>query len=233
MKNVAFISGTSKGIGKSIAKLLLSENYIVYGFSRSNTINNENFTFVKTDFSDAKKIEHFDFPKIEEVDKILLINNAATIGEIIPLGKRNNTRICEEINLNLISPTILCNQLIKQYPNTEKLIINISSGAAKNAIPSWSTYCITKSGLDMLSLSLKEENHKKLSIFSVSPGVVDTDIQLEIRNSDENSFPLHQKFVNYFINNELLSPKSVSLKIYKIIENSDNFSSTIVSLRDF
>ena len=97
MKNVAFISGTSKGIGKSIAKLLLSENYIVYGFSRSNTINNENFTFVKTDFSDAKKIEHFDFPKIEEVDKILLINNAATIGEIIPLGKRNNTRICEEI----------------------------------------------------------------------------------------------------------------------------------------
>ena len=85
----------------------------------------------------------------------------------------------------------------------------------------------------MLSLSLKEENHKKLSIFSVSPGVVDTDIQLEIRNSDENSFPLHQKFVNYFINNELLSPKSVSLKIYKIIENSDNFSSTIVSLRDF
>ena len=61
MKNVAFISGTSKGIGESIAKLLLSENYIVYGFSRSNTINNENFTFVKTDFCDAKKIEHFDF----------------------------------------------------------------------------------------------------------------------------------------------------------------------------
>ena len=51
--------------------------------------------------------------------------------------------------------------------------------------------------------------------------------------SDKNLFPLHQKFVDYFNNKELLSPKSVSLKIYKIIENSDNFSSTIVSLRDF
>jgi len=233
MKNVAFISGTSKGIGKSIAELLLSKKYIVYGYSRNNTINHKNFIFLKTDFYDVKKIEHFEFPQIEKITKVLLINNAATIGEIRPLGKRDNTQISEEINLNLISPTILCNQLIKQYPNTEKLIINISSGAAKNAIPSWSTYCITKSGLDMLSVTLKEENHKNLCVFSVSPGVVNTNMQLEIRNSDKNLFPLHQKFVDYFNNKELLSPKSVSLKIYKIIENSDNFSSTIVSLRDF
>ena len=223
MKNVAFISGTSKGIGKSIAELLLSEKYIVYGFSRSNTINHKNFIFVKTDFSDVKKIEHFEFPEIDKITKVLLINNAATIGEIRPLGKRDNTQISEEINLNLISPTILSNQLIKQYYDSEKLIINISSGAAKNAIPSWSIYCITKSGLDMLSSSLKEEKHNKLRVFSVSPGVVDTNMQLEIRNSDKNSFPLHQKFVDYFINNELLSPESVALKIYRIIADSANF----------
>ena len=113
--------------------------------------------------------------------------------------------------------------MIKQFYDSEKLIINISSGAAKNAIPSWSIYCITKSGLDMLSLSLKEEKHNKLRVFSVSPGVVDTNMQLEIRNSDKNSFPLHQKFVDYFINNELLSPESVALKICKIIADSANF----------
>ena len=115
MKNVAFISGTSKGIGKSIAELLLSKKYIVYGYSRNNTINHKNFIFLKTDFYDVKKIEHFEFPQIEKITKVLLINNAATIGEIRPLGKRDNTQISEEINLNLIAPTILCNHFIKQY----------------------------------------------------------------------------------------------------------------------
>ena len=132
--------------------------------------------------------------------------------------------ISSEITLNLTSPTILCNQLIKQYSSNEKLILNISSGAAKNPICSWSCYCITKSGLDMLSMMLKKENPEKLEVFSVSPGVVDTNMQVEIRNSDKKYFPLHQKFIDYNNNNELMSTESTSLKIYKIIENTTNFS---------
>ena len=97
---------------------------------------------------------------------MLLINNAATIGSIVPFDKKENRDIINEYNLNLVSPTILCRKFITTYTDQKKLLINIGSGAANSPIPSWSTYCATKSALDMLTQVIAEENHKNLRVFS-------------------------------------------------------------------
>ena len=75
---------------------------------------------------------------------------------------------------------------------------------------SWSTYCATKSGLDMLTRVITEEKYKNLTVFSVHPGVVDTNMQQKIRGSATESFPLHQKFVDYYANKELFSTNFVA-----------------------
>jgi short-subunit dehydrogenase len=114
VQRVALITGTGKGIGKAIANLLLSKDFIVFGYSRTNTINHLNFTFKRIDLSNLEKVQRISFPKFDNAE-ILLINNAATIGEITTLNLKNDSDIINEYNLNIITPTILCAKFINIF----------------------------------------------------------------------------------------------------------------------
>ena len=231
MQKLALITGTGGGIGKSLAKLLLDENYKVIGYSRTNQITHPNFIFVKIDLSDLSAIEKLVFPKANKT-AVLLVNNAATIGTITPFNKKKTRDIINEYQLNLISPTLLSSKFINTYKANPKILINIGSGAAKNPIHSWSTYCATKAGLDILTQVIAEENHKNLTVFSIHPGVVDTNMQKKIRQTKPNLFPLLSKFINYYNNNELENTETVTKKLYYIIENFTEFPKNILSIRD-
>ena len=232
MQKVAIITGTGGGIGKATAELLLKEDYLVYGYSRTNKIQHPNFTFTKIDLSNLDAVKQLQFPKESSQQDILLINNAATIGSIIPFDRKETNDIIHEYYLNLVAPTILCKKFITTYSEDKKLLINIGSGAGNSPIHSWSTYCATKAALDMLTGVIAEEIHKNLTVFSVRPGVVDTNMQSEIRNSDPKNFPLLSKFTDYYIQNELESTKIVALKLLHIIQNCNKFKQNILSIRD-
>ena len=212
MQKVALITGTGSGIGKALSKLLLNENYSVFGYSRTNQIKHANFTFTKIDLSDLETVQKIKFPKIKATTEILLVNNAATIGSIIPINKKSENEIIGEYNLNIISPTLLSRKFINTYADNIKLLINIGSGAANSPIASWSTYCATKSGLDMLTKVITEEKHKNLTVLSIHPGVVDTKMQLEIRKSDPEFFPLLDKFIAYYKDDVLENVQIVAKK---------------------
>lgn len=231
MKKVAFITGTSQGIGKSLAELLLQKNYMVFGYSRTNNIKHPNFTFTNIDLSNLEKVQEFTFPNLVN-STFLLINNAGSIGEIIPLSLKKENAIIREYNLNIIAPTLLCSKFIRSYIDQDKQILNIGSGAANNPIASWSTYCSAKSALDMLTEVICVESYKKLKIFSVHPGIVDTKMQQEIRQTEDKHFPLVDKFRDYHNNNELENPIIAAKKVYYIIQNFNGFTKNILSIRD-
>jgi len=113
-----------------------------------------------------------------------------------------------------------------------KTIINISSGAAIKNISSWSTYCASKSAIDMLSKVLHEENYKNLRVYSLYPGIIDTKMQYKIRTSSKKDFPLVDSFKDYYMNGELESAENVAKKVFHVMEYPKKYKEIVFSTRD-
>ena len=64
---------------------------------------------------------------------------------------------------------------------TEGRIIFTSSGVVNHSYASWGAYCASKCALKSLGATLAVEE-KNVTTISVIPGVVDTDMQEDIRN---------------------------------------------------
>ncbi len=241
--NVFFITGVSRGIGKALAlKALENRGNKVFGFSRTNPeIFDGNFEWYHTDLANIEEIKNFEFPDIQEHNpsKIVLINNAAVIGDINFSGKKSADKIIATYTTNIISVSVLINTFMKSFCKYDsgKLIINVSSGAGRHPIVSWSDYCATKSAMDMLSETINEElsfgSCPNTSIFSVAPGIVDTAMQEEIRESGSERFPYHGTFVEYKNTGALWTPDFVAEKFFKIIEHPADFDNVLLDIRDF
>ncbi len=238
--NYYYITGTGKGIGKALALHLLEdkENYVV-GLSRNNAIKHERFEFIRVDLNHFDELNMFQFIDIRDADKIVLINNAGMIGQINHVGSIDNVSIYNTFMVNSIAPAILMNNFIKAYRNysLEKIVLTISSGAGRHAIESWAAYCASKAAIDMFSL-VADEEQKILSagypfkIFSVAPGIVDTQMQTQIRNTDKSNFSSVDKFIDYKNNKQLNSPEKTAELLCKILQNPDKYDEVLLDVRE-
>ncbi|HAY33159.1 MAG TPA: SDR family NAD(P)-dependent oxidoreductase [Ignavibacteria bacterium] len=238
--NYFFITGTSRGIGKALAELLLrDDSNFVYGFSRSNNINAENYKHSEFDLSDTEKVMEFEFPDFKDADSITLVNNSAAAMEVKRMGKLSSDNIVDVYNVNLISPSLLMNNFIKMYQkqNCKRIIMNISSGAAHKAIESWSVYCAAKAGLAMISQVADAEQKLKhpnnpVRIYSFGPGVVNTQMQTKLRKVSPEDFSMVGRFIDFYKKNELAEPEDVAVKINQILQSPEKFEKVIISIKE-
>ncbi|MFD0991742.1 SDR family NAD(P)-dependent oxidoreductase [Tenacibaculum geojense] len=242
MSNILIITGGSKGIGKAIAEYYSVNNYRVFSISRS-IIDSQNITQISSDLSDYKQATQtlkmlLDEVKKESISSITLINNAGRLGEISNLENLSSEDINLSIQLNTTTPLILSSIFINtlQNLNIPKEIINISSGAALSAYAGWSVYCSTKAALDMLTKSISEEQKHVLNgvkCYGIRPGVVDTNMQNQIRNTDQSNFKSVQKFIDLKDTNKLFSPGFVAETIYKLQTTNQLIDGETIDLRNF
>ncbi|SFG83756.1 SDR family NAD(P)-dependent oxidoreductase [Pontibacter chinhatensis] len=240
--NIYIITGASKGIGKALAEeLLKDENNRVVGVSRSCSIKHPNYRHQPLDFSDIPAVEH-NLQKIflpyPDAEKLVLINNAGVLGDIGYVGEgMPNERFQFVFDVNVIVPAMLMNTFLEVYQEqqAQKVVVNISSGAGKYPVDGWASYCASKAAIDMLSHTVQLEQDKRgtgVKVYALSPGVVDTQMQGQIRSSDAGRFSTVEKFRQYKANNELASPEEVALKIKDFLHNTGKYNDVVVSVRD-
>ena len=234
-----FITGSSRGIGRALVeKALERPNARVMGFARSAGWPHPRYAHTTVDVSAlAGRADTF-FPAVDAPRRLVLINNAGTLGEVKYLGELDDLSVVTLFNLNVTAPTLLMNAFIRRYRamRAEKLIINVSSGAGKYPVDGWSGYCASKAALDMVSQVAAQESALRndgFRVFALAPGVVDTAMQDHIRTTDAASFSKRQKFVDYKAENALDDPAATAEKFFRLIDHPERFPEVMQDVRDF
>ncbi len=233
MKSLYIVTGSHSGLGKSIvSQLLQDKNNTVIGISRHNEVEHPQFQFIALDLSNIEKVKTFLFPDCSLYENVVLINNAGILGEITTLEKVSIDALDAVISVNYTAVMILSTLFIKAYQDAkiQKSIITISSGAATSAYPSWSNYCASKAAIEMLMKCIVEEQKNKenpISAFAIAPGVVDTNMQLQIRSTDIQDFEFKPKFIDLYNEGKLYKPEDVADRIIEVGQNPYQFNDTI------
>jgi NAD(P)-dependent dehydrogenase (short-subunit alcohol dehydrogenase family) len=118
----------------------------------------------------------------------ILVNNAGVIEPIAPLAKSDPAAWAASFHVNAVG---VYHGLRAAIPvmaaQRSGVIVNISSGAATNALEGWSQYCAGKAAALMLTRAAHRENAGKgVRIVGLSPGTVATEMQRAIKASGVN-----------------------------------------------
>lgn len=234
---LAWVTGASKGLGKALCEQLLNQGWHVTGISRHNSIENEHFTQQICDLSLPGNLATLQFEALSG-SELLLVNNAGALGEIGSVGSISDDEMIQTVSLNLTAAAVLTNRFLKQtqHVDCKKTILNISSGAGRNAYDGWAVYCSTKAGLDMFSSAVAKElqinGNSNTRIFSIAPGVIDTQMQEHIRTANSNQFSNVDRFRKMHRDELLVSPEIVAHQLVNFISKRDQFSEVCLDVRN-
>ena len=180
------LTGSSRGIGKAIADLLLVKGFEVIGTSTS-TINQStnNYSHIVCNLSNQE-----DLQKLKEVfngEDIpdVLINNAGMFRDadfgISDEEWLETWDITQQVNLR--SAALLCKWAINAWMDRgiEGRIINISSRAGmRGDTQEYAAYAASKAGMIGLTKSIARSLGKKgITAYTIAPGFVETDMARE------------------------------------------------------
>ena len=102
--------------------------------------------------------------------------------------------------------------------STEGRIVFTSSGASLRAYSSWGAYGASKAALNHLAMTLAAEE-PDITIISLRPGVVDTEMQRDIRDiyQEHMDHKDREKFISLYKTGQLLKPEQPGHVIAKLV----------------
>ncbi|MBX2924112.1 MAG: SDR family oxidoreductase [Chitinophagaceae bacterium] len=183
------ITGASKGLGKSIAKIFASNGHNIYMCSRTETTLYKTLEELMTGFPESiVKARPFDISKKEEAQAFgkwilsldipidILVNNAGSFEPGSVYNEPDNT-LENMMAVNLYSAYHLTRTLLpKMMEQKNGHIFNICSIASLQAYPNGGAYSISKFALAGFSKNLREEMKSyNIKVTTVYPGAAYTD----------------------------------------------------------
>lgn len=188
-RQLVVITGTSSGLGRETAKMLLSIGYSVVGISRRMIDTHEfpgDYSHLQFDLSKVDEIPEFTSDLIKRFGKPYgLINNAA-IGTEGMLPTMHTSEIEELISVNVLSPILLTKYMVRPMLEQRKgRIVNVSSIVARTGYRGLSVYGATKAAMEGFTRSLARDiGPRNVTVNCIAPGFVDTEMTSGL--SEEN-----------------------------------------------
>lgn len=166
-----------------------------------------------------------------------LINNAAITGQPGPIDAGDLEGLSALLRIGLEAPMLLAGAFLRatrQWTGPRR-VLNISSGAGRSPLAGAAGYCAAKAGLDHFSrVTAIDEAARNdgARIVSLAPGVIDTDMQTEMRSADPERFPEVQRFLDMKTSGQLASPQQAAARVLAWLDRPDFGSKPVADVRD-
>ena len=171
----ALITGTSRGIGKSIKEVLSNDGIEIISPSRN-----------ELDLSSSESIDRFLSNLSTDID--IIINNAGILKVGEP-GDFSTDDLNETLQVNVIAPFKIISGIIEKMKiQNFGRIVNISSIWGQKSKKGRTLYSSSKAALDALTRSFAIEFAPyNILINSVAPGYIETDMLKQYNTEEELS----------------------------------------------
>jgi len=246
-QEVAIVTGASRGLGAALVEALGAPQRLVIGVARSENeaqvarmqARGFGFAYRRCDLADRAQtagLTHWLSSVLRRqraARRFLLINNAGVVEPVEPIETLPVDALVAALQVNLVAAMQLSAAFLAatdKFTGT-RIIVNISSGAARHPVAGWASYCTGKAALDMFTRCIAEEQATHANparVCSLAPGVLDTEMQEVLRAAD---FPSVDRFRSLHASGDLVAPADAARRIVTYLERDDFGSVVIDDLR--
>lgn len=211
MKTILVIGG-SKGIGKELIKLLVSDNKVINVSRSAPELSHDNLEHISCDvISD-------ELPDLENVDGLVYCPGSINLK---PINRLSIEDFKNDFEINVLGAVKSIQKYLSALKKgTNPSIVLFSTVASKLGMPFHASIATAKSGVEGLVKSLGAELAPSIRINAIAPTVTDTELASKLLRNDrmiENIKERHplKKFLNpkevAEMANFLLSEKTASI----------------------
>jgi benzil reductase ((S)-benzoin forming) len=168
---------------------------------------------------------------------VTLINNAGLIPRIAPLDDIPVDQLKDAMRVDLEAPLLLTSAFLRATAawTMPRKVLNISSGLGRRAMAAQAAYCAAKAGMDHFTRCVALEQAALphgARIVSLAPGVIDTDMQVQLRGADAALFPDRGNFVGLKEKGILASPELAAANVLAYLARADFGANPVADVRD-
>ena len=196
---VVVITGASRGLGAGLATRFAEQGAALGLCARTEPRPPDGARAVcaVVDVTDPAAVEGFAGAVAATLGPVdLWINNAGVLGPMGPQRGHDPVDVALALNVNLggvINGTRAFSRRARSWPESRRMLVNVSSGAARSIYEGWSIYSATKAAVEHFTEIVAVEE-PDLVCLALSPGVIETDMQIKMRRIDQTAFPAVAKF---------------------------------------
>jgi len=235
--HLVFVSGGSSGIGAALLRAVPWQDARVIDISRRGTPGAEHFQADLADPASWPRVADLFAQELKgELDRVVFAHCAGTLlpmgfaGEVDPEG------YTRQVLLNAGSIQVLGAAFLRAARETTApcTLLNIGSGAARNVYEGWSAYCGGKAAADHWVRTVGAEQQRRggrCRVLSVAPGVVETAMQEQIRDTAERDFPDVEAFQAMKTEGALRDADVVARELWELLER-DFENGAVLDLRE-
>lgn len=243
------LTGASRGLGHALATQLLQSGHTLLCMARhpdaalaalartqGATLEQWPLDLAHSEAAAARLRDWLATQAHTDWHSVTLINNAGVMPTAAALGDIAPAELAQALRVTLEAPLLLCAAFLAATADwgAQRRILNISSGLGRHPLAAQAAYCAAKAGMDHFTRCLALEEAARPNgarVCALAPGVVDTDMQRQLREADPAHFAQAARYRALHEQGQLTSAAEAARQVLAYLARPDFGQQAVADVR--